>query len=589
MRRGAAGGRAPRGWALLAEHLAPRRRALARVAAWSVVESLPALTSGILVAHALDRGFLRGRPVEGLGWLSLLGVALGCSAFAVRRLYPWLAETVEPLRDSLVRDLVAAVVFRGVSEPRDPDTAAVAQLTEQVETVRQLVSSLLRSMRQVGFAIIASLVGLTALAPVVALLVAPPLFLALALYAASLRSLAVRQRAVVLAGEAVPQAAGVVLAGLRDVVACGAERRAATMAGDPIDRQAEAERALARAGAVRTLVVVIGAQLPIVALLLAAPWLVSQQGLSIGAVAGAITYLITSLEPALRALVHMTGTWGLHLGVVLNRLAETCALPVSPTALPVPAHGRLALDGHDLRVDGVTFSYGPHADPVVADLSLQLRHGEHLAIVGPSGIGKSTLANLLAGLLRPQHGQVRLGGIPLEDLEETSLRRAIALIPQEAYVCAGTLRDNLVYLRTDASKDALDHAVEAVGLRSTVERLGGCDALIGAGGVALSAGERQLVALARTYLSPAAIVLLDEATCHLDPVAEAIAEQALATQGRTLVVIAHRISSALRADRILVMDGAVPRLGTHDSLLATSPLYADLVGHWQQETPSVRT
>jgi ABC-type multidrug transport system fused ATPase/permease subunit len=320
--------------------------------------------------------------------------------------------------------------------------------------------------------------------------------------------------------------------------------------------------------------------------LLAAPWLVTQQRLSIGAVVGAITYLTTSLDPALRSLVHVTGTWGLRLGVVLHRLAETCAVPASPTAL---APGRPAPDRHDLRVDGVTFSYGPHAEPVVADLSLELRYGEHLAIVGPSGIGKSTLANLLAGLLRPQHGQVRLGGIPLEDLEETSLRRTIALIPQEAYVCAGTLRDNLVYLRSDASQDELDRAIEAVGLRPTVERLGGCDALIGAGGVALSAGERQLVALARTYLSPAAIVLLDEATCHLDPVTEAIAEQALAAQGRTLVVIAHRISSALRAGRILVMDGAIPRLGTHDFLLATSPLYADLVGHWQLQTPAMRT
>ena len=385
------------------------------------------------------------------------------------------------------------------------------------------------------------------------------------------------------------------LNGLRDVVACGAEDRAAAV-GAPIDRQAEAERSLARAGAIRTLVVVVGAHLPLIAILFAAPWLVEQRHLSVGVVGGAITYLVTSLEPALRSLVHLTGTWGLQLGVVLHRLAETSMdVPAPPAALPGavpdeparngPARNGHGPDGYDLEVDGVTFSYGPHAEPVVADLSLCIRRREHLGIVGPSGAGKSTLANLLAGLLHPQRGEVRLRGVALERIADAELRRLIALIPQEAYVFAGTLRENLTSLNPDASPRALDQAVEAVGLQPTVERLGGYEALIGAGGAALSAGERQLVALARTYLSTAQIVLLDEATCHLDPVAEARAEQAFAARGGTLIVIAHRISSALRADRILVVDGVTPLLGTHDRLLAASPLYADLVGNWSRTHP----
>ncbi|MGH8896420.1 MAG: ABC transporter ATP-binding protein [Egibacteraceae bacterium] len=571
------------GWALLVRHLGGQRRALWRIALWSGIESLPALTSGLLVAAALNQGFLARKPFVGLGWLGLLGLALAVRAFATRRLFPWLAETVEPLRDGLVRDVVAAAVARGVAEARAPETAAVAQLSEQVEAVRQLVSALLRTMRQTCLTVIASLVGITVLSPSVALLVVPFVLLALATYAVSLRRLAARQRSVVLAGEAIAEACGAVLGGLRDVVACRAETRAAAAVSERIDLEARGARALARAGTVRVLIVAVGTKVPLFAVLLSAPWLIGRQHLSVGAVTGAIVYLTTSLEPALDSFVHVAGSWGLHLGVVLHRLAEACAPPPQPVDV-----GRLVPGGDDLSVADATFAYGPHAEPVVAGLSLDLRPGEHLAIVGPSGVGKSTLANLLAGLIQPQQGEVRLGGVPLPRVDDEHLRARIALIPQEAYVFAGTLRENLTYLRPDATDAELDQAVDAVGLRVAVDRLGGYEALIGVGGAELSAGERQLVALARVHLSQAAIVLLDEATCHLDPVAEAQAEEALAARPGTLVVIAHRISSALRADRILVMDGAQPLLGTHQSLLATSPLYANLVGHWHQGAPASR-
>ncbi|MGH8883940.1 MAG: ABC transporter ATP-binding protein [Egibacteraceae bacterium] len=569
------------GWALLARHLAARRRALAHVAVWSLVESLPALTSGILIATALDRGFLARRPLVGLGWLILLGVTLVVRAFGTRRLYPWLGETVEPLRDALARDLVTAAIARGQTQARQPDTAGVAQLTQQVQAVRELVAALLRTMREVGFTLLASLVGIAALAPSIALVVAPPLLMALALYALLLRPLSTRQRSKLLAGEAITEHAGQVLIGLRDVVACGAEHRAAAAVGGAIDQEARVGRSLAGVGAVHGLVLAVGTQLPVLTVLLAAPWLIQRQHLSVGVVSGAIVYLTTSLGPALGSFAQVAGSWGLQLAVVLQRLAEACAPPlVSP---PPPAAPLDRPDGHDLEVRNLTFAYSAHAEPVVRNLSLRLDDGTHLAIVGPSGVGKSTLANLLAGLLPPQHGQVRLNGLPLQHVNDAYLRQTIALIPQEAYLFAGTLRDNLVYLHPDPPEGKLDEAVEAVGLRPTVQRLGGYDALIGPDGATLSEGERQLVALARVYLSPAAIVLLDEATCHLDPAAEAVAEQAFAARGGILIVIAHRISSALRADQILLMDGAAPLSGTHKSLLATSPLYADLIGHWHPE------
>ena len=261
-------------------------------------------------------------------------------------------------------------------------------------------------------------------------------------------------------------------------------------------------------------------------------------------------------------------------------MAEVCASAESPAPTAHPP--ALCPTGHDLDVDGVTFAYSPHAEPIVADLTLHVPAGMHLAVVGPSGVGKSTLANLLARLATPQRGQLRLGGLALEQVDEGHLRRTVALIPQEAYVFAGSIRDNLAYLQPRATSAEIDEAVVAVGLAETLSRLGGDDAEVPPGGGALSPGERQLIALARVYLSAAQIVILDEATCHLDPVAEARAEQAFADRHGTLVVIAHRMSSAMRADRILVMDGADAVLGSHHDLLANNRLYADLVGYWDR-------
>jgi ATP-binding cassette subfamily C protein len=177
-------------------------------------------------------------------------------------------------------------------------------------------------------------------------------------------------------------------------------------------------------------------------------------------------------------------------------------------------------------------------------------------------------------VLRAQTGHVDLGGRPAHDVAADHR----VLIPQQAYVFRGTLDENLRYLRPGATAVDLDEAVDAVGLRDLVARLGGYGADVEP--AALSSGERQLVALARAWLSPARLVVLDEATCHLDPTAEDTAEGAFARRGGTLVVVAHRISSALRARRILVMDGPATAVGTHDELLDRSPMYRELVGHW---------
>lgn len=575
------------GWRLLLSGLTQQRHGLVRLAAWSLPEALPVLLSGRLVALALDDGFLAGRAAEGFFWLGLLGVTGVVAAVGSRQAVPWLATVVEPVRDALVRFVVAGTLRRAVDGGDRPDARHVARLTRQTETVRQSLSGLLLTVRYFLVATVTALTGLITLAPAVGLIAVPPLLLALTLFAWLLRTLAPRQRALLLAEEKMAGSAGAAVAAVRDIVACGAARRAAATIGAAIDSEARDARALARTGALRTVVVALGARLPVLLTLLAAPWLIDSGQVSTGALLGAVTYLSASLEPALAAFVQTVGHTGLQLDAALRRIAEDTAVPPAPTPAPV-RRGVTVPTRSDLQVRDLTFAYGPHAEPVVHALDLDVRPSEHLTVVGPSGIGKSTLVGLLTGLVPPQRGEVRIGGVPLIDIDEPWLRRAIAVVPQEAYVFAGTLRENLAYLHPDAADRELDDAVAAVGLRPLVERLGGYAARVGGNGRALSAGERQLVALARVYLSPARVVLLDEASCFLDPVSEARAEAAFSRRGGILVVVAHRIASAMRADRVLLMGDGRPLLGTHEDLLARSALYADLVGHWAAK-PTVPT
>jgi ATP-binding cassette subfamily C protein len=546
-------------------------RALLRLAVWSVLEVLPLLLSGYGVAHALDDGFLAGRSGTGAAWLGVLAVAVLVGALATRHVYRILAEIVEPFRDDLVDNVVGGALQRSTVLGGRPDSGAVARLTHQVEVVRDNFAGLL--LLTTGFVVstVGAVIGMATLTGVVGLLVLPPLLVGLTVFLVSLRSMMTRQRDHVLTDEAVAESASTVVRSLRDVLACGAEDLACAQVQRQVDAHADAERTLARMTAIRTLSVAVGGWLPAVGLLVAAPWLLAT-GSTLGSVAGALVYLTQGLLPALKALVDGLGGGGMRLVVTLDRLVEAGERPV-----PRETARRRAPQGHDLRLDGVTFSYGRHAEPVVDQVDLLIPQGQHLAMVGPSGAGKSTVAGLLAATHVPDRGKVRLGGVPVGDLDSQTLASHRVLIPQEAYVFAGTIGENLRYLHP-ATVTELDTVVDALGLRSVVARIGGYDAAVDPG--TLSAGERQLIAVARAHLTPAPVLILDEATCHLDPVAEERVERVLAARGGTLIVVAHRISSALRAQRIVLMDGANMFAGTHGELLANSPLYRDLVGLW---------
>nr|WP_308800895.1 ATP-binding cassette domain-containing protein [Streptomyces polyasparticus] len=519
-----------------ARFLGAHRRDLVFLALWSLLEAGQTWLLGYALARALDDGFLAGENTTGIGWLAVAGGSVAVAAYGTGRVYRCVAALVEPARDALVR----RVVRRALDAP---DDAAVSRLTHQVEIARDTLAGLILVLRSFVFTAIGALAGLFVLAPELLLVVAPPLAAGLVLFAATLRPLARSQERFLAADETVSAELGRAVGGLRDIRAAGAERRVAAAAAGPVDAERAAAESVARWAGVRVLSVSVGGRLPILLLLVTAPWLL-RQGVSPGVLAGALVYLTQSLLPALQALMEGLGTTGSRLFVVLRRLlAEPAATPpVRVTAPPDP---------YAIGLSQVTFGYGPQAEPVLNGIDLEVPAGAHLAVVGPSGSGKSTLTALIAGLLAPGGGEVRA----LADR---------VLVPQEAYVFSGTVRENLAYLcpRPPADTEILA-AAERIGSAELTHRMGGLDAQ--ADPAALSAGERQLLALTRAYLAPARLVLLDEAASELDPAAELRAERAF--RGRpdtTLVVVAHRAGAAARADLVLDLDTAAGRL-THQA------------------------
>jgi ATP-binding cassette subfamily B protein len=238
----------------------------------------------------------------------------------------------------------------------------------------------------------------------------------------------------------------------------------------------------------------------------------------------------------------------------------------------------------------VTFGYLP-GNPVISDVSLDIRAGETVAFVGPTGAGKSTLAKLVTRFYDPTAGQVLIDGHDLREVRIESLRRQLGVVPQEPFLFAGPLRDNIRFASPDASDDQVWEALRAVGLVEVVERMPqGLDTVVQERGQSLSSGERQLVALARAFLAQPRVLVLDEATSNLDLQSETKIEDALDVllEGRTAILIAHRLSTAMKADRIVVVDdGRIVEVGSHDELVAAGGKYTQMYATWTSQAAEV--
>jgi len=369
------------------------------------------------------------------------------------------------------------------------------------------------------------------------------------------------------------------LGGIRVIAAYNRRRHNVVHHGNVIGEHLDANLFTARASAVYAPGIEAVGTIGQALLLLIGGRMVLSGEIQLGELAAFLLYLTAFFAP-IQSLVQLYTSYqqGQAAVVKLREVLGTEPEVIeSPTAVDLPA-----IEG-EIVLDHVTFGYDP-ARPVLHDVSLTIAPGETLAVVGSTGAGKSTIAKLITRFYDPAEGSVRIDGHDLRDITLTSLRRQLGVVPQEPFLFHGTIRDNVAFARPDAPIEEVLEACRVVGLDDVIDRLpGGIEAPVHERGSSLSAGERQLMALARAFLARPRVLILDEATSNLDLRSESKIERALDTllEGRTAVIIAHRMATAMRGDRIAVVeDGRVVEHGTHAELLALRGRYAELYDTW---------
>ena len=332
------------------------------------------------------------------------------------------------------------------------------------------------------------------------------------------------------------------------------------------------KRAVARASLTGT--VTFAAFGAIVVVLWEGGRLVLQGVLTPGTLVAFLLYAVTISG----AITSLAGFWGnlQEAAGAARRIFELLDHPVAivsppdPRPLPRPSQGTV-------RYEAVSFSYGPKLPRVLDGIWLTLEEGETVALVGSSGVGKSTLAALIPRFFDVEEGSVSFDGFDVRHLSLRELRREIGIVPQEPMLFSGTVRENILYGNPDATELEVREAAEAAHASEFITGLSdGLDQLVGERGVTLSAGERQRVAIARVVLARPRVLILDEASSSLDAESEALVQDALEQlmRGRTTLVIAHRLSTVIRADRIVVLDqGSIVGEGSHRDLLERSSVY----------------
>ena len=573
---------------LLGTLLRPHRRAVGWALALLVGQNAAELAGPLLVATAIDTGIpaaVAGNAVP-LAW-AIAGYA-GTAAVAAGLRAGFLLLTGRVGQDLLleVRRRVFAHGQRLSLDFHEAFTSGrlISRLTSDVDALNELLE---RGLDGFGGAVL-SLVGISALLiwldPVLAAIVLTgfvPLLLLTRWFQRRTRASYRRTRTTVarLIVHFVES-----MNGIRAVQAYRREAR-----NEQIMGELGAAYRDANADTVRTVARYVGwlravGNLTLVLVLLVGGLRVAGGALELGALTAFLLYLRRFYDP-LDELAQFFNSYQ-SAAAALEKIATVLDTPPSvpeperPTALPSPVRGHL-------RFSAVRFAYRSAVDrEVLPELAVDVPQGQTVALVGATGAGKSTLAKLAARFYDPTAGAVTLDGIDLREVADAELRRAVAMITQEAFLFSGSVADNIALGRPGASRAEVVAAAEAVGAREFVDALpAGFDTDVRRRGGRLSAGQRQLVSLARIVLADPAVVLLDEATSSLDVPSERAVQAALETvlADRTALIIAHRLSTVLIADRVLVMaDGRVVEDGPPATLLADGGSFADLHEAWRE-------
>jgi ATP-binding cassette subfamily B protein len=308
-------------------------------------------------------------------------------------------------------------------------------------------------------------------------------------------------------------------------------------------------------------------------------WLAFNGNISIGILVAFLGYLTNFFDPV-QQLSQLYNTF-LSAVAALDKITDL--LDEEPEVLDSANARDLDQAAGHVGFDGVRFAYG-RGPEVLHGLDLDIPAGTTVALVGHTGAGKSTIAKLLARFYDPTEGRITIDDVDLRDVAQSSLRRQLGIVPQEGFLFAGTVAENIAFARPDAGRQEVIAAARAVGADEFIERLeDGYETQLGERGSRLSLGQRQLIAFARALLADPRILILDEATSSVDIGTERKIERALRTllHGRTAFIIAHRLSTIRDADLIVVLEhGQVVEQGSHDELIAARGLYTSLYGDW---------
>ncbi|MFM7060060.1 MAG: ABC transporter ATP-binding protein [Actinomycetes bacterium] len=575
----------------LARMLRPQRRAVLVATGLLVVQTAALLAGPLIVRWGVDAGLVgRDGRVVNIAAIAYLVVALAGAGFG--RAVIW---TVSRTGEEFLRGLRTRV-FRHLTGldlgffEREKTGRLVARMTSDIDALQELVSQGLVMFVQNVLIFVGTLVVITLLSwelTLCTIIVVPPLVVASIWFRNRSNTAYLNVRDSISSNLSTLQEG---LEGVRVVQAYGREGGFIERFEETNEAQYEANIETVRIATRYFPVVEFTGVLGIAVVVGAGGVLVNNGSLEVGTVLAFVLYLSNLFEPIqqLSQLYNTLQSAGAALSKIFGLLDTPNSVPERPGAVDLPPIGalevtgvRFAYGGGPPDTDGVEHPLGP---TVLDDVSITVAPGERVALVGPTGAGKSTLAKVMARFYDPLSGDVAYGGVSLRDVTRTSLRERIVVVPQEGFLFAGTLRENIRVGDPDADDARIDAAVDALGLREHFESLPeGLDTEVRERGSRLSAGEKQLVSLARAALADPTVLVLDEATSNLDPGTELEVERALEalTEGRTVIVVAHRLSTAARCDRVAVVDeGRILELGPHDELVARGGRYAALFAAW---------